>query len=131
MTRVLVDENLSEKFAEGLNLIQSPLDNGIQVVSMDSAYGKGTKDEDWIPDWGKLDGIFLTLDLNITRTRHLAKLLSENKMGAFFLKVPDKTPYWERVRIMIKHWPEITEIITRRKKPYNYLITPRKVEKMP
>jgi PIN like domain len=84
MIKVLVDENLSEYLAEGLNAIQKPLDNGIEVVSMKNTFGKGTKDEDWIPKWGKADGIFLTADINISKTRHLSELLSQNNFGAFF-----------------------------------------------
>lgn len=130
MIRVLVDENLSEHLADGLNAIQRPLDNGIIVVSMATTFGKGTKDEDWIPQWGKQDGFFITEDLNITRTRHLVQLLQQYDFGAFFLKVPTKTSYWERVRVIIKHWREITNIISSKNKPFAYKVTPNKVEKM-
>lgn len=130
MIRILVDENLSEHLADGLNAIQRPLDNGITVVSMAAIFGKGTKDEDWIPKWGKQDGIFLTEDYNIIRSRHFADLLEQNDFGAFFLKVPNKTSYWERVRIIIKHWPEISKIICSKRKPYAYRVTPNKIEKM-
>ena len=34
MIKVPVDENLSEHLAEGLNAIQKPMKNGIEVVSM-------------------------------------------------------------------------------------------------
>lgn len=131
MIKVLVDENLSEHLAEGLNAIQRPMDNGIEVVSMKNTFGKGIKDEDWIPKWGISNGIFLTADINISRTRHLADLLNQNDFGAFFLKVPNKTSYWARVVVLIKHWPEITQIIGTKKKPFAYTITPNKIEKMP
>ena len=130
MIQVLVDENLSAYLAEGINSIQLPLDNGIKVVSMQAIFGKGTKDDVWIPDWGKREGIFLTQDINITRTRHLAALLQQHQLRAFFLRVPNKTSYWDRVRTLIKHWPEIVEIIQSKRKPYSYLVTPNKVEKM-
>lgn len=130
MIQVLVDENLSEHFAYGLNAIQRPLDNNIEVVSMAATFGKGTKDEDWIPAWGKRDGIFLTQDINITRTRHQAELMKQFTMGAFFLKLPAKTAYWEKVRVVIKHWPEISKLIATQHKPYAYWVTPNKVEKM-
>ena len=130
MIKVLVDENLSEYLADGLNMIQRPMDNGIEVVSMKNIFGKGIKDEDWISKWGKMDGIFLTADINITRTRHLVNLLKQNDFGAFFLKIPNKTSYWERVKIIIKHWPTITKLITSKTKPFAYWVTPNKVDKM-
>lgn len=130
MIEILVDENLSEYLANGIDSIQRPLDNGIIVVSMAAKFGKGAKDEDWIPKWGAMDGIFLTQDINITRTKHLAKLLKDHQLRAFFLKVPNKTSYWERVRVLVKHWPEIVDIVKGKRKPYSYLVTPNKVEKM-
>jgi hypothetical protein len=130
MIQVLVDENLSEHFADGLNAIQRPMDNGIEVVSMAVTFGKVTKDEDWIPAWGQQNGVFLTNDLNITKTRQQAALLKQYDMGAFFLKPPKKISYWERVTIIMKHWPEIARIITTERPPYAYQITPKKVERL-
>ena len=130
MIKILIDENLSEHLADGLNAIQRPLDNGIEVVSMAKEFHKGIQDEDWIPKWGKKDGIFITEDYNIVRTRHLSELLKENEFGAFFLRVPNKTLYWERVKILIKHWPNLTKIVNTKTKPYAYFITPNKVDRM-
>lgn len=93
MIEILVDENLSEHLANGIDSIQRPLDNGISVVSMAIKFGKGVKDEDWIPKWGSEDGVFLTQDINITRTKHLAGLLQKHQLRAFFLKIPNKTSY--------------------------------------
>lgn len=86
MIKVPVDENLSEHLAEGLNAIQKPMKNGIEVVSMKNIFGKGIKDEDWIPKWGIKNGIFLTADINISRTRHLAELMKQNDFEVFSLK---------------------------------------------
>jgi hypothetical protein len=77
-----------------------------------------------------MDGIFLTADINISRTRHLADLLKQNYFGAFFLKIPNKTSYWERVKIIIKHWSTITKLIITKTKPFAYWVTPNKVDKM-
>ena len=130
MIRVLVDENLSEFLADGLNAIQKPLNNGIELQSMAKIFGKGAADEVWIPSWGKKDGIVLTQDLNITRTRHQVELFQQNELAGFFLKVPGKSSYWARVETLIKHWPEISKIILTKTRPYSYLITPRKVEEL-
>ena len=130
MIKVLIDENLSEYFANGLHTMQMPMEKGIEVTSMAGAFGKGTKDEDWIPVWGKQKGIFITQDLNIATTRHQAQLLSNHKLGAFFLKVPNSYKYWDKVEILIKNWQEIIEKIKKSKPPFAYLITPRKIEKL-
>lgn len=130
MIKVLVDENLSEHLANGLHELQFPLDNGIKLVSMAAQYGKGTQDEDWLPDWGKKDGIFLAQDLNISRTRHLADLLKIHQSGALFLKPPKGTKYWELVTILIRRWPEIVEIIKTKKRPFSYVVSQNKLTKM-
>lgn len=130
MIRVLIDENLSEYFADGLNTMQNPLGDGIEVTSAIKEFGRGIADEEWIPKWGKEKGIFITQDLKITTRKHQAQLLTQHNLGAFFLDVPKNYRYWDKVRIVINRWPEIVEIIKKSKRPFAYLITPRKIEKM-
>jgi hypothetical protein len=45
MIKVLFDENLSEYFAEGLNQLQYPLADNIEVTSIAKEFHKGIKDE--------------------------------------------------------------------------------------
>ena len=130
MIQILIDENLPESLAEGLNALNKPLQNDIEIVHLVTEFGKGTKDEDWIPKWGKKAGIFLTQDYNIAKTRHQAQLLKKHNMGALFLRVQAKAKYWDRVSILIKFWPEIVAHIKKAKRPYCYLISARKIEIM-
>lgn len=130
MISVLVDENLSEYLANGLDQLNRPLDNGIKVVSMATRFRKGIKDEEWIPAWSKEDGIFLSQDLNMTRTKHLAELLHSQKMAAIFLKPPKGTPYWNRVRMVIDQWEEICNIILNKKRPYSYVVKQRSIARL-
>lgn len=130
MTRVLVDENLSEYFAEGLHIMQCPLGDGIEVTSIIKEFGRGVADEDWIPRWGQQKGIFITQDLRITTRRQQAQLLTEHHLGAFFLDVPKNYRYWDKVRIIVHRWQEIVELIKRNKRPFAFVITPRKIEQL-
>ncbi|RZK78983.1 MAG: hypothetical protein EOO92_10155 [Pedobacter sp.] len=129
MIKVLLDENLSEYFAEGLNQLQYPLGDGIEVTSIAREFYKGIKDEDWIPKWGDLSGIFITQDIRIVTTKQQALLLEKHKIGAFFLKCPKGYGYWHKVELVVKHWPEIVRIIKKNKTPYSFFITPRKIER--
>lgn len=128
MIRILIDENLSEYFAAGLNIMQFPLGDDIEVTSIISEFGKGVKDEEWIPKWGRQKGIFITQDIKITTRRQQAQLLTQYNLGAFFLDVPKNYRYWDKVKVIIDRWPEIAQIIKRTKRPFAYLITPRKIE---
>ena len=129
MIKVLIDENLSEYFAEGLNQLQLPRGEDIEVTSIAKEFHKGIKDEDWIPQWGKRSGIFITQDLKIATTKHQAALLQQYNIGAFFLSPPKGSKYWDKVEIIIKHWPAIVKIINSSETPYTYFTSARKVER--
>jgi hypothetical protein len=125
-----MDENLSEKFAEGLQIMQQPMGNGIFVTSISKEFHKGVKDEEWIPVWGKQKGIFITQDIKITTRRQQAQLLTEYHLGAFFLDVPKNYLYWDKVVVLVHRWKEIVDIINKNKRPFAFVITLRKIGRM-
>lgn len=127
MIKILIDENLSKYFAEGINQLQFPLDNGIEVTSIEKEFGRGIKDEDWIPEWGEESGIFISQDLRIYSTKQQSALLLKYNIGAFFLKLPKGYKYWDKVLVLMKHWQTIVKIIKSNKTPYTYFITAQKV----
>ena len=130
MIKVLLDENLSEYLAEGLNKMQYPLQDDIAVTSIAKEFAKGVKDEDWIPVWGKQKGIFITQDIKITTRRQQARLLTEYQMGAFFLDVPKNYRYWDKVKVIVLRWQEVVEAIKSSRRPFAFTITPRKVQRI-
>lgn len=129
MIKVLIDENLSKYFAEGLDKLQYPLGNNIEITSIEKEFGKGIKDEDWIPDWGNRSGIFISQDLRIYSTKLQAALLTKHNIGAFFLKLPKGYRYWDKTQVIIKHWIEIVKIIEMNKPPYVYFISAKRITK--
>jgi hypothetical protein len=130
MIQVLIDENLSEYLADGLDRLQFPLDNDIVITSIAKEFSKGVKDEDWIPIWGKQKGIFITQDIKITTRKQQAQLLTEHHLGAFFLDVPKSYRYWDKVKILTNRWPEIVDLIKQNKRPFAFTITPRKIARL-
>ncbi|MGN8057120.1 hypothetical protein ACTJKN_12655 [Pedobacter sp. 22163] len=129
MIKVLVDENLSKYFAEGLDKLQYPLGNSIEITSIEKEFYKGIKDEDWIPDWGRKSGVFISQDVRIYTTKQQSALLSKYNIGAFFLKLPKGYRYWDKTQVIIKHWLEIVKIIENNKTPYVYFISAKRVTK--
>ncbi len=129
MKQVLIDENLSEAFAKGLDSLQQPLGNKIRVTSIVTEFRRGIADEDWIPAWGANSGVFITQDLRIRTTQQQAALLVEHKLGAFFLKTPKGYKYWDKTLIILKHWPAMVKIIENMKPPYVYIVTLKKLVK--
>lgn len=129
MIKVLIDENLSKYFAEGLDKLQYPLGNNVEVTSIEKEFYKGIRDEDWIPAWGKKSGVFISQDIRIYSTRQQAELLNKNNIGAFFLKLPKGYRYWDKTQVIIKHWIEIVKIIESNKTPFVYFISAKRISK--
>lgn len=127
MIKVLIDENISAHFAAGLNQLQYPLRNTIEVTSIDKEFHKGILDEDWIPKWALESGIFITKDLRLTIKKEQIFLLKQHDVGAFFLKPPNGCAYWDEVELVVKYWTRIVHIVEQENIPYQYLITPRKI----
>jgi predicted nuclease of predicted toxin-antitoxin system len=121
MIELYLDENLSEYVADALNFLNKGYFQNFQVYATKIKIGKGKKDEEIIPVIGNSNGIIITKDLNIHRTRLQYQLCEEYKIGIFFLKFPkglDK--HWEIVKLLINSWEEILSKITKEKRPFGF-----------
>lgn len=128
---IYIDENMSPYLAKGFQTLQAPenikLKNPITVESVKDKFGKGVKDEEWIPLAGQTAACIITQDFNIHRIRHQNELCKQFELGMFYFKPPSKSglQYWEMVSLMVKHWKEISKIALTEKRPFAYQITPR------
>lgn len=134
MTKIYIDENFSPYLAEGFDVFQKHLNSNeriqFEVLSIKKEFGKGAKDEDWIPEVGKQNGIVITQDLHIHTTRHQNELYKKHNLGVFFFKPPSTGyTFWEMVEKLVKYWPEIKKKASD-KRPFAYRITPKKIEKL-
>jgi len=123
MIYIYLDENLSEYVADALNFLNKGYFKDVQVYSTKTKFGKGEKDEIIIPAIGNSNGIMITKDFNIHRTRLQYQLCEQYNIGIFFLKMPkglDK--HWEIVKLLINSWEEILDRIAKEKKPFGYEI---------
>lgn len=129
MINIYLDENLSEYVAQALNFLNKGYFRDIQVYSTKEKFGKGVADEIIIPGIGKDDGILITRDINIHKTRFQFDLCKQHKIGVFFLTLPkNQNKHWEMVRLLVEKWEEIIDKSTNERRPYAYRI--RKVGKM-
>ena len=123
----------SELYIEDGNIISCGIvivSIGIILLSIKKEFGKGAKDEVWIPKVGKECGIVITQDLHIHTTRHQNELYKKHGLGVFFFKPPSTGySFWEMVEKLVKYWPEIKKKAGDRK-PFAYRITPKKIEKL-
>ena len=134
MTKIYIDENFSPYLAEGFDVFQKHLNSNeraqFEVLSIKKEFGKGAKDEDWIPNVGKQGGIVITQDLHIHTTRHQNELYKKHNLGVFFFKPPSTGyTFWEMVEKLVKYWPEIKKKASD-KRPFAYRISPKKIEKL-
>lgn len=125
MTNIYIDENFAEQLAEGLNIFQIHLNKkakeNFKILSIKKEFGKGAKDEDWIPKIS--DAIIITQDYGIQRTQHQYELYRKYNLGIFFIKPPSKGyTFWEMLEQLIKRLPEIKNLSTTNK-PFAYKCT--------
>lgn len=135
MVNIFIDENFAPQLAKGFNVFQEHLNLKenlqIKVQSISEAFGRGAKDEDWIPKAGATGSIVITQDINIFRKRYQNELFMQNGLGVFFFKPPSNGySFWEMLEQLVKHWPEIKKKITSTKRPFAYTVTPRKIVQM-
>lgn len=128
--KIIFDENFSKYLAAGIGELQKGVDDGIEVVHSVQFFGKGIKDDMWIPEVAKMHGIVITQDINIARTSSLWKLCTDYKLGIFFVKPPRSYKYWDIVKLVIKKWAEMKDKAAVSHRPYGYMVTPHKIERM-
>lgn len=129
MTKIYIDENLSPHIAHGLNVLEAAAGEGFEVLSIVDVFGSGAKDEDWIPIVGAENGIVITQDYNIQRTRRQRELFERHNVGIFFFNPPSKSgyTYWEMVEQIVKRWRDIKKK-SRNKRPFAFRCQSRSQE---
>lgn len=123
MIEIYIDENLSEYVADALNSLNKGYFVDVFVHSTKIKFGKGQSDEVIIPSIGGTEGILITKDINIHKTRFQYQLCEQYNLGVFFLKMQkglDK--HWEIIKLLINSWEEIIEKIQKERKPFGYEI---------
>jgi len=128
---IYIDENLSPYLSKGFHFLQMPenikLRELVEVRSIKEDFGEGSQDEDWIPQARKRDSCIISQDYDLHRISHQQTLCKQFKLGMFYVRPPAKKGflYWDMVKLLVKHWPEITKIATRESRPFAFKITSR------
>ncbi len=128
--RIYFDENFSRRIASGMREFQAARrSEGIDVIWCPDEFGQGAADEDWIPKVASKQGIILTQDLNIHRTRAQWDLCQNNKVGVFFFKPPrDGWGHWVIVREVVNRWEEIKHLASSLKRPFGWVVEVRRTK---
>ena len=126
---IYIDENMPHQLAEGLDILQQPqnLKTGKEILvrSISKTFGRGAKDEEWIPLAGEQAACVITQDVNIQRTRLQKELFEQHGLGMIFLHAPSKNgfSYWQLVQLVIKHWEKISQFALKDQRPFAYRCT--------
>ncbi len=125
---VYLDENLSPYLAYAINNLQKALNKrypklteNIEVRSLPDDFGKGAKDENWIPKL-KYGTFVITADVNIRFTKHQRDLFEHYQVGMFFIKIPKGYSFWDTALLIIKKWESVLATIIEKKPPFAYRI---------
>jgi hypothetical protein len=129
--KIFFDENFSKYLATGISELQKGMRHeGIEVLHLTQHFDKGVADEKWIPEIAKMHGIIITQDTRIARTGSLWKLCTDYKLGIFFVKPSKSYKYWDIVRFIINKWAAIKDKANTSNRPFGYIVTPNKIERM-
>lgn len=128
---IYIDENMPSVFAQGFHILQEPLSaklnlrDKIEVKSIKLEFDEGVEDEEWIPRLKGRKACVITQDYNIQRIRHQRVLCEEFGLGMFYFRPPSKNgfSYWDMVKVMVKHWPEMLKKADREPRPFAFKIT--------
>jgi len=127
---IYIDDNMAPILAQGFNILQQHeglkhgLKEKIEVRSLKKEFGEGVDDEVWIPKVGT-KACVITQDYNIQRIRHQRELCIQYGLGMFYFRPPSKKgfTYWEMLKMLVKHWPEIIKVVSKKKRPFSYKVT--------
>jgi len=129
MTKIYFDENLSPFLARGLKVLHQPLqpNEPVEILSLQDVFGKGIKDEDWIPKLGAEKSIIITQDMRIHKSHSQRELFHTHGVGVIFFHPPSKSgySYWDIVKAIIQRWEEIKKIALKERPPFAYRYTSR------
>ena len=123
--RIYIDENIAPQMAQAFDTVQSHLNceekREIKVLSIKEVFGKGALDEEWIPEVGKENGIVITQDRRIQKSRHQQELYKSNGVGIIFLKAPKGgMSFWGMFKHLVYWWEKIKNICVKNKTPFAY-----------
>lgn len=128
--KIFIDENMPPQLSEGIAILEKPNNENVEVYSIQKEFGRGIKDEDWIPQVGLINGIVITQDTKMQRIKSQYNLLKSYKLGVFYLIPPSNKgySYWEMVEKIISNWKKIKQLSKSTKTPFAFKITPKKIE---
>lgn len=120
--RFYIDENMPPALAKGLGILETGTSRNpeVEILSIREEFGRGAKDEDWLPIVGKEGEFVVTQDRRIQSTPALRDLYLRHKVGLFFIKAPSKKGYlyWEMLSHIIHRWPDIKEYAKKHPRPF-------------
>lgn len=127
--RIYFDENFSHRIAKGMREFQEARrSENIDVIWCPDEFGRGAADEDWIPKVATKQGVILTQDINIHRTKAQWSLCQSNKVGVFFFRAPrDGWNHWAIVKEVVNRWEEIKRLSSTRR-PFGWVIENRRTK---
>ena len=129
--RIFLDENLSEHVADALNSLNKGYFPDVEVISTKIAIGIGEPDEIVIPRIAGQNGILVTRDYDIKRTRSQFALCKQHGLGIIFIRLPkNDNRHWELVKALIKHWQKIITSCSSRQKPFAFRLDPHDLRPM-
>lgn len=135
MKKIYLDENIPKSLADGLRALDQPNNSTGQkcaVVYLTDQFGRGIKDDEWIPLLGKEQAVMVTQDHNIHRTDSERELYQKHGLGLIVVRLPSKKgmPYWDLVQQLVRNWMAIRQVALTKRPPFIYECTAKGVKQL-
>ncbi len=128
----LFDENVPQKFVQGLALLEEANHKTIVKAEVKHTleFGlKGATDQEQIELAGKNDGIILSFDKDFKHMKSYYPLYKQYNIGAVVFRLSRKdSNYWGIVTTIINRWEELKIKISEVEKPFILEVTSKGIE---
>jgi hypothetical protein len=129
---LVFDENFSYRLSNALKELEVGHNDGVKVFHLEELGGRGMPDQEWIPKVAKTNGIVITQDLNIHKTRALSEVCEKNRLSLILFKPPKKRHYnyWEWVEIVVGNWRGIKDEVRTSKNRFVIEVSERSIKQL-
>jgi predicted nuclease of predicted toxin-antitoxin system len=111
--KLYFDENFFYRLSNALKELEQGAHDGVEVHHLTEEFPRGTSDGDWIPVIAQKNGIVITQDLNIHKTRSLNLICEKHRLSLVLFKPPKKRSYtyWDWVEVVVAKWRTVKDEI--------------------
>lgn len=126
---IVFDENVPDCIVKALTSLSTIAFKGeVKITSIFELGLTGENDEEVLHQVGN-NGILITYDKDFKTQRALYHIISQYKIGVFWVRQPNIKTVWLLAQLLVQHWKIILEKSEIENKPFLFEVTKNGVER--